>query len=494
MSYPTGLGTVRPLSPVIPSALIGILAVMQLLLGTSPAIVALCVAAVALPFLQLVLLGRDLYGVLNLVFNLKYIGFALVAKTLYGQTLDSHLYDPHAAFGLILLVMLSVTAMLIVARALDKDSSFFSFPMDLVSLRRLSVACICIGMLGNLGYAGSGANNTADAVEGGALIVLSSEFRQYYYFGLITESVYAILKSNGRSFITSRLLFLFIIELIISIAFNNRELVVSCVISVVVVGFLYDTIRIRHIVVGVAITYFFITVLTPITFYLRIYRSGSSFSEFAELAGSTLMKAATDPEYLKLITNTGANAFNQGDLPYDYYGLRSEALDRQSFISLLDAVYNGTRMRQPIGMAAVEQSLTRAAPGFLGYNKDVTNSYGPGDWLSWQTGLEEPDAVSFTVFGLPMEGLATFGLTGLSLYPFIFMLPVLYCCGRLSSLRRPWPASIFLFAGTQHMMLESTSDVFLEWLTHNLFMTFVGFYVLHVLLRPRTPLPHARAV
>jgi hypothetical protein len=71
--------------------------------------------------------------------------------------------------------------------------------------------------------------------------------------------------------------------------------------------------------------FIFIFTLTNITFYLMLYRTGLSFPEFAELAGSTIAKAATNPEFLKLISETGANTFNQGDLPYDYYGLRSEA-------------------------------------------------------------------------------------------------------------------------------------------------------------------------
>jgi hypothetical protein len=181
------------------------------------------------------------------------------------------------------------------------------------------------------------------------------------------------------------------------------------------------------------------------------------------------------------------------DVAYDYYGMRSEVLDRLSFISLVDAVYNGTRNREPLGMEAVNQLLARNAPSFLGYNKDIT-TVGFGDWLSWQTGLEEPGMASFTVFGLPMEGLATWGVTGLIVYPFIFMLPLLYICGRLSSFRLPLPLSIFLFSEIQHLFLDSSSDIFLGWMTRNLLVLILGLFALHYILRPRAFQPRAHAV
>ena len=214
-------------------------------------------------------------------------------------------------------------------------------------------------------------------------------------------------------------------------------------------------------------------------------------TEFAERAGSTFTKALTDPEYLKSLSEAEKYA-NYQDMkalvPYDYFGNRSDVLDRLTWVGLVDAVYNGTRTRKPIGMEAIQQSLARNAPGFLGYDKDIT-TIGPGDWLSWQTGLSEPGRVYFAVFGLPMEGLASWGLAGMIVYPFIFMLPVLFLCGRLSSLRLALPVSIYLFVDTQHMMLESTSDVFLAWTTRNLPVVFLLLFALHYVYRPRDGVP-----
>lgn len=477
----------------IPFTVIGAFVAAQLLLGTSLAIVAMCVAAVAVPFLLLGFLGRSLYSLMGISFSLKYAGIALVIKTFYGQTLESHLYDAYAAYGLTLLVMSLVTAMLFVASALDRGRGIFEFPMDPVSLRRLSVICIGIGIGGAIAF-----TSAFGTTQGGAAVVVGAVLREFFYFGMIAESLYAVAKTGGRSFVTLRLGFFFLIQAIISISMNERGALVTCLIGVITVAFLFNMLRIRHVILCISAGYFFIFVFTPITLYLRMNRTGLSFGEFTELAENTIVRAATDPEFYRMISDIQkySGLENMTALvPYDYYGIRSDVLDRLSYVSLMDAVYNGTRTRLPLGMAAIEQTLARAAPGFIsGASKQTINDSGPGDWLSWQTGLSEPGLVSFTVYALPMEGLAVWGLMGLIVYPFIFMLPVLYICGRLSSFRLPLPASIYLFVVTQQFMLDSSSDDFVLWLTRRLPIDILILMALHHVLRPRTVLPREHPV
>jgi hypothetical protein len=267
----------RSVSLFIPLTAIGIFAVLQLLLGASLVIVAMCAAATTIPFLYLGFYGRDLYGVLGIGFGLQYPGVALVAKTIYGQTLESNLYDAYAAFGLILLLMFVLTAMLVVARTLDWGEAFFRFPRDLVSLRRLSVACICIGLAGDLAYSTNLSNQYA-ASSGGACQLLAQQFGTLYYLGLIAEAVYAVVKTDGRSFVTRRLLFLFIIQVIIFISFNERGNIIAGLIGIVTVMFLYNTIYIRHVIIGILVVSFFVYVFTPITLFLRASRGRVSLT------------------------------------------------------------------------------------------------------------------------------------------------------------------------------------------------------------------------
>lgn len=467
-------------SLVIPFFAIAVFSAAQFALGTSLAVVAMCAAAIGMPFIPLVLHGRDLYSVLGIAFSLKYAAVALIAKTLYGQTLESNLLDAEAAFAVTALVMASLTAMLAVARMLDRGTTLLPFSQGPQSLRQLSVISICAGIAGEILVASNKAIDTGVS-SGGPLVVLGANLQNLFFLGLIAEACYAITKSGGRSFVTPRLLLFLLIELMIALALNARDVLVSCVICVITTAFLHSVLRPRHLLVGLAAGYFFMSFLTPVTLYLRIAKEGMSRTQFVEFAAETITRAAADPEFFQMMSDAVKSAAFQNEKafpPYDYYGDRSNVLNRLSFVGEVDAVANGVRTRVPLGMAAIDQLIARTALGALGYDKQVS-AYGMGDWLSWQTGTYDPGRISFLNFGLPMEGLAVWGYAGLIAYPFIFMLPVLYVCGRLSSLRQPWAISIFLFTPLQHTMLEGTSDALLAWFTRNLPLSFAILFILH---------------
>jgi hypothetical protein len=81
-----------------------------------------------------------------------------------------------------------------------------------------------------------------------------------------------------------------------------------------------------------------------------------------------------------------------------------------------------------------------------------------GDWLAWRVGMLDQGMAVFINFGLPMEGLATWGWIGAVSYPFIFIFPWLFLNTKIASFRRIDPASIFIFALIQHDLVEQNSD------------------------------------
>ncbi len=96
----------KQVSLVLPLTVVGVCSVIQLILGASPAIIAMCAIAIIVPFLPFVVYGRDLYSVLGVGFSLTYVGIALVTKTFYGQTLEleslrplRRLWTDHVADG-----------------------------------------------------------------------------------------------------------------------------------------------------------------------------------------------------------------------------------------------------------------------------------------------------------------------------------------------------------------------------------------------------------
>jgi hypothetical protein len=478
----------KRVSLTIPFAVIGFFLAAQLALGTSLALIGLCAFAVAVPLLPLWLYGRDLYSAMGINFSLRYVGIALAAKTFYGQTLESHLFHPYAAYALTGLLMAVVTAVLVLVRKFDRGTELFPLPTDPASLRRLSLICIVVGMAALVVVAANRSMETG-AFNGGAVLVLASNVSNLFILGIVAEALYGVVRFNGQGFITLRLVVLFVLAVAVATALNARIVVVTSLISVIVATFLTGSLRLKHVIFGLAAGSFFLYVFSPVTLYLRLSREGMTRTQFIQFAGQTVARLASDPQFFTLISNTVKASEVQDETrqpPYDYFGDRANVPNRLSFVALVDAVYTATMSREPIGMAAVNHSLTTLTPGFLRTDKEIT-TYGMGDWLSWETGLSEPGFIAFLNFGLPMEGLAAWGLTGFILYPFIIYFIAFYTCSKVSTFRFALPASIVIAVIMGHPAIEGTSDEILAWVTRTIPIYLALLYGLHKILTAGMP-------
>jgi hypothetical protein len=466
----------------IPVGIAGLFAGVQIFLGTNPLLALLCLACIAVPLVPLHLYGRDLYAILGIIFCVRYVGVALIAKTLYGQTLETNLYDPFAAYGLTLLLMVTVTFTLLLARALDARTTLCPFPMEPASLRRLALLALAVGFVSET-IIGLTKSSEAGGLNSGAVFILAANFAGFFIFGLIAEVIHNITKSDRRTFLSPLLMLSLMLALGIAIGLNQREFFISCILAVIMTAFIYKMIRVQHIIAGLVIFLLFWKIMTPITLFLRNGKEGMDLPRFLHFAQTTLVRAATEPGFFNDIANEAKTSewVDPNDLKSnDYFGDGSNVLNRLSYVSLLDAVYNGTRSRAPIGKPAIDQSIARVAPGFLGFDKNVTR-YGFGDWFAWQIGLYKPESLVFANFGLPMEGLATWGLAGFIAYPILFLLPVLYICARISSFLLPLPASVFILADIHHRLIETMSDGYIVLLTRSLPLFAVSLFALYKL-------------
>jgi hypothetical protein len=153
--------------------------------------------------------------------------------------------------------------------------------------------------------------------------------------------------------------------------------------------------------------------------------------------------------------------YESGTTQYDYFGDGSNILNRLAFVALLDSVYSQTKVLNPIGVRALtEEVFPRVLPSFL-VDKEA-RPYGYGDWLSWEVGLIETGRVSYLSSTLPIEGIAVFGaILGVTIWPVVFMLPMLLLFGRISSFAVPTATSIFLLSAFHWELIEGASDTFI---------------------------------
>jgi hypothetical protein len=177
----------KGVSRFVPFALIGVFSAAQLLLGTSPVIVAMAAFAVAVPLLPLGLYGRDIYALMGINFALRYVGIALVGKTFYGQTLESNLFDPYAAYALTGLLMVVVTTVLIFVRKLDRRKALFPLP---------TVITIPIGIAAQIVVAANKSLDTG-AFNGGP--VLRQLWRSYSSSGWLLRPLTILCSPMGAA-------------------------------------------------------------------------------------------------------------------------------------------------------------------------------------------------------------------------------------------------------------------------------------------------------
>ena len=94
-------------SIVIPFVMFGALEVIQLFLGSDPLVVLFSMVGILVTFLPLHFNGRDLYSICAMSFGIRYLGAALILKTLYRQPLQSHLFAPFVSHAWVMVLMVS---------------------------------------------------------------------------------------------------------------------------------------------------------------------------------------------------------------------------------------------------------------------------------------------------------------------------------------------------------------------------------------------------
>lgn len=223
----------------------------------------------------------------------------------------------------------SITAALMLVRACDIRKYAFPFPTDLPSLRQLSLISFAIEIIG-LGVVGVTKSDTPQAIaNAGMVFFLASHFSGLCVLALIAEATYGVAKSNGRSLFTPLLIAMLGLTQLAVIALNTRQFMVSCLIGVAAVAFIYRVLKFRYIVIATVFAAFFGYFLTPLTLHLRPLRT-MPISQFIGVAEDAFIREIVDPNFRQAISNEveyGSIQSLKTIPPYDYYGNRSNVLN-----------------------------------------------------------------------------------------------------------------------------------------------------------------------
>jgi len=476
----------RKVNIIVPMGIILPFMVAQLYIGTSIDILFIAFCAYIIPFLFLHINGRDLFSILAATYSLRYVGIAIIAKTFYGQALEENLYFPVEAYTLTLELMIVTCLALLIVRSVSATSGRYPFPPEPQVLRRISNVGLVIGFIG-LAIVSTNKSRVAGEASSGPLFIIAAAMMTVLYLSVICETLKGILESNGRGFITPRLILIYIVIIPFVIFMNTREFLLSSFIGVGITAFMYNAIKWRHILLVTVLAYFFMHIFTPITLYLRMGKEGLSTPQYIEFINNTMTRLVSEDGFYDMIVESveAAGKFNAASakadaVQYDYYGDQSNVLNRLSYVALVDAVNTQMSYRVPMGMEVVKQDLIRILPSFIIARDNDVNAVGMGDWLNWQIGLATPGRAYFSSFALPMEGLVTWGLAGFLGYQFFFMGLYLSACSTISTFRVPLPASIYVYTATQHMFIEGAVSTLGAMMMRSLLFVAILIYLIYM--------------
>ena len=445
-----------------------ILALAQIGLGCRLDVLGTALVGSVFGLIQVFLLGIDLLSLIPVVFFLRYFGVALVVKTLLGQSLDSELMHPLISYLLSAAIIAVSSAVTIILRTTRGWRGVIPELRLGIVPNKLIYASAIIGIIGAAMNIGT-SSRVAMVASTGPLTQLGVGLRAAFFLAIIAQTWKDTQSADRGRFISIRLAALLIIGLLISLATNARELFVDCIVSCATVLLLRQRLTIYHFLLGSILGAIFIGFISPVVLASRQDKFGQDASGFIASTAKVAGQAATDSDYLATLKEQHHGSGNGRVITTqnDYFAGRADIVNRLSWVSLVDTIYDAVQSRELLGFSSMGEVWERVEPRFLFPDKPVArNTY--SDYLAYRVGLERVGNEGAYSFGLPMEGFFSFGLMGLLAYPFLGLLTILGVANLITPLTKTSIPSIFFFMTVQHGMIEQTTDGYLAILTRGM--------------------------
>src|ERR1700737_858654 len=315
----------------------------------------------------------------------------LITKAYLGEPADSNLRAPiltikvHAG---------GITAMLmavLLSRRFTRKQALLGNILKFKDMRNATIGCLVVGLLAFL----------ADSLiphQSGSIITAFSQINRFLPMAVILGTAYAIRSSNGKTAITSLVLFVLGLNLAVGLSVFSKEGIFSPILCWIVVACsLRVQVRAYQIIAASAFIFLMIYYLVPYSQYGRSQISpDQSFSQKIGVAYDLITSPnRVREDYLQVErevdTSKGLNYFN------DSQGF----FDRLQMISPDDGLINYTAQGNVEGLSVIWASFANWVPHFLWPNKPTLgagNSYAReiGDIVGEE---DESTGISFSPTG-----------------------------------------------------------------------------------------------
>ena len=450
-------------------ALAGSACIAHLILGASVSVTCIAFLTFLLSFYPIYTLGfLNLGSVLIALVGFRYVGFPLFAKLAFGQALDTNLFDPLGSFGITLIGVIGYFVAFQAIRYIPIGKPLLSPHTGYRFLTRTSLLAAIIGITANIMVA-MRINEEYNGIR------VANFFVSFLHLALISAVARIVIKSKGRRSIDLWVIILIAIEIEFAMIFNSRMAIMESILCWAVTSISFEAkLRWKHILATVCAIILMVTIITPVFFYFRGFRSDLSWVQRTNYTLKTLLQWDDTIDYhmdwKELTERFGWHR--------SYYGRPNTVFERMSHINDADILKNGTDTNGNVGIKDLYLSFKRILPRFLSPNKPL--NYGHGSWLIQKIGISDPGP--YPCAPLIGNGYVVFGWIGSFLYPFflgIGWLSILKIVAGFNLQNNIW--GIYFLLRCHNQFVEGSSDAYLEHIIRNIPQDFFLLYIVSIL-------------
>lgn len=436
-------------------ATFALLSIIHLLLGSNPIVVVIAFLIMMIGIVPVKIAGiRSIGALFVLLVAFRYVDFAVFAKFLMLQPLDSNLRQPIESFFAVLLgltgylIAFYISSLIYVGRPLLNP---------VLMERKLLIISILAALIGGAAWFGkiAAVNSLSAGADLSQKTTVHTFFTSFYLLAIISATAQTLIASNGRRSINAWCAVLLFTQLIFGVVANVRMPILNGILAYIVTVIAFrGRVRWRYIILAGILLSCIISFITPIMLYVRSFRGELSARERVISTAEISKLALSNPQVLR--TLRGRIKDFQSIL--NYYGEPMNVFERASHIENVDVVIDGIDRSGHKGFVSIKIGLGRVLPRFINPNKDV--GWSIGDKLYYEIGYR-------TILGgyltLPLiaDGYASFGWFGAFFFPIVFATPILIILRKFSwSLpHNIW--AIYLFIRFHNSFVEGDTAAYL---------------------------------
>lgn len=423
----------------------------HVVLGAGPAVVCLAMVTVAAGVGAAMHLGfLNIAALLILLVVFRYIGFPLIGKLLFLQSLDANLGQPLGSVASVLLGVSAYLSGLMLVAKMDVKRAVLVPTTNHRQLNRISVVAMAIGCAANFGMAlHAGREYTG--------ITVASFFGPFLHLALISAIAAELCKSGRQRSWNLWVLSIVLVEVAFAMVRNSRMSIVEILLCYIVTLSAFQG-KVKWARIGLIglLAMLLVVAVTPVMLYVRGARSNLTWTQ---RIAATLEAAADWPTALAHLKTVERLQERRG-FYLNYYGSPQNILERVSLVGHVDVMKCATDRHGPAGIKDLHIAFVRSLPRVVAPGKPVGSSH--GSWLNCRANIECIEN-SFATVPLIANGYAAFGWAGVVFYPFLFGFAVLLMMRVVSGIDlhcNVW--AIYLLIRFQNSFVEGDAATYVQ--------------------------------